>query len=300
MATTTLAQLTDTIPTVISKARYTETFGFPMAALVQNIPKKGKGSTVNIPYWGILSASTLTENVDMTASETMVDTNVPVTLNEVGAKVILTDNLIEDDQEEVRGIAGTLLGNAMGLKRDQDLNLLLDNGTTSLCGTGNPLTMGHIAAARALLQGNATSAGGPCPGPYTVILHPYQTLDLVDVLTPLAPYGVVGTAGTALSSMQAPGISLTDEILRQYTIGRLFGMNIVEDGNIDFVTTDDIKGGVIGPTSIILATAREWNVEPERDASLRAWELNCVGRYGVANYLNGWTVELYSDAATPA
>lgn len=291
MAITTLAQLADTIPTVISKARETEIFNFPMAALVQNIPKKGKGSTVNIPYWGILSASTLAEGVDMVATETMEDTNVPITLSEVGAKVILTDNLIEDDQEEVRGIAGKLLGNAMGLKRDQDLNLLLDNGTTSLCGTGNPLTMGHIAAARALLQGNATSAGGPCPGPYTVILHPYQTLDLVDVVTPIIP---------AATYLNVTGTALTDEILRQYVIGRLFGMNIVEDGNIDFVTTDDIKGGVIGPTSIILATAREWNVEPERDASLRAWELNCVGRYGVANYLNGWTVELYSDAATPA
>jgi len=290
MAITTLQQCQDTIPTVIEKARYTELFGFPMAALVQNIPKKGKGSTVNVPYWGILSASTLTEGVDMANSQTLEDTNVPVTLNEVGAKVILTDNLIEDDQEEVKGVAGTLLGNCLGLKRDQDLNLLLDNGTTSLCGTGNPLTMGHIAAARALLQGNATSTGGPCPGPYTVILHPFQTLDLVDVVTPILP---------AATYLNVTGTALTDEILRQYVIGRLFGMNIVEDGNIDFVTTDDIKGGVIGPPSIILATAREWNVEPERDASLRAWELNCVGRYGVANYLNGWTVELYSDAATP-
>ena len=289
MAITTLSQLQDTIPTVISKARYTEIFNFPMAAIVQNIPKKGKGSTVNVPYWGLLTASTLAEGVDMVASQTLEDTNVQVTLNEVGAKVILTDNLIEDDQEEVRGMAGTLLGNCLGLKRDQDLNLLLDNGTTSLVGTGNPLTMGAIAAARALLQGNATSAGGPCPGPYTVILHPFQTLDLVDVMTPTTPATETGTSG-----------GLGEQILRQYTIGRMFGMNIVEDGNIDFVTTDDIKGGVIGPTSMILATAREWNVEPERDASLRAWELNCVGRYGVANYLNGWCVELYTDAATPS
>lgn len=290
MAITTLAQLQDTIPTVISKARLTEIFNFPMAALVQNIPKKGKGSTVNVPYWGILSATTLTEGVDMAASETMVDTNVPVTLNEVGAKVILTDNLIEDDQEEVRGIAGTLLGNAMGLRRDTDLTALLDNGTVSLCGTGTPLTMGHIAASRALLQGNATSTGGPCPGPYTVILHPFVTLDLVDVVTPIIP---------AATYLNVTGSDFTDDILRQYVIGRLFGMNIVEDGNIAFTGTDS-KGGVIGKTSIILATAREWNVEPERDASLRAWELNCVGRYGVANYLNGWTVELYCDATTPA
>jgi len=291
MAITTLQQCQDTIPTVIEKARFTELFGFPMAALVQNIPKKGKGSTVNVPYWGILSASTLTEGVDMANSQTLVDTNVPVTLNEVGAKVILTDNLIEDDQEEVKGVAGILLGNCLGLKRDTDLLALLDNGTNSLCGANTPITMGHIAAGRALLQGNATSVGGPCPGPYTVILHPFTTLDLVDVVTPILP---TATYTPAMSG------GLTDEILRQYTIGRLFGMNMIEDGNLPIDDDDDIKGGIIGPTSIILATAREWNVEPERDASLRAWELNCVGRYGVANYLNGWTVELYADAATPA
>jgi hypothetical protein len=291
MAITTLAQLQDTIPTVISKARYTEIFNFPMAALVQNIPKKGKGSTVNVPYWGLLTANTLTEGVDMANSETLEDTNVQVTLNEVGAKVILTDNLIEDDQEEVKGVAGTLLGNALGLKRDQDLLALLDNGTSSLPGSGSPLTMGCIAAARALLQGLATSSGGPCPGPYTAVLHPYVTLDLVDVITPITPTAAEGTPAT--------GGGLADEILRQYVIGRLFGMKIVEDGNMTIDSTPNTKGGVIGPPSIILATAREWNVEPERDASLRAWELNCVGRYGVANYLNGWTVELYSDASTP-
>jgi len=289
---TTLNDLTDTIPTVISKARYTETFGFPMHALVDNIVKgKGKGSTVNIPYWNTLTASTLTEAVDMTSEQKLTDTNVQVTLNEVGCKVILTDNLIEDDQEDVKEVAGTLLGNAMGLKRDEDLLALLDNGTTSLCGTGTTLTMGHIAAARACLQGLAVSSGGPCPGPYTVVHHPYVLLDLVDVLTPIVP------TATYLNTMAG---ELTDDVLRNYTIGRLFGMNIVEDGNITIDSTPDAKGGAFGPMSIILATARDWDVEPERDASLRAWELNCVGRYGVSNYLNGWTVELYSDATTPA
>jgi hypothetical protein len=292
MATTTLAQLTDTIPTVISQARYTETFNYPMAALVQNIEKgKGKGSTVNIPYWGVFAASALTEGTDMTATQTMADTNVQITLNEIGCKVILTDNLIEDDQEDVKGIAGTLLGSAMGLKRDQDLVALFDNGTTSIPGTNTDLTMGVIAASRALLQGLAVSSGGPCPGPYTGVIHPYSALDLVDVVTPIVP--------TATYSNAQAG-AVTDDILRNYTIGRLFGITLIEDGNITVDGTGDMKGGVIGPQSIILATAREWNVEPERDASLRAWELNCVGRYGVGNYLNGWCVELYADASTPA
>jgi len=286
MAITTLSQLQDTIPTVISKARFTEMFNFPLAALVQNIPKKGKGSTVNIPYWGTLTASTLTEGNDMVATQTMKDTNVQVTLNEVGAKVILTDNLIEDDQEEVKGVAGTLLGNCLGLKRDQDLWALFDNGTT--LGGGSDATMGIIAAGRAILQGNPVSSGGPCPGPYTVALHPYVTLDFVDVITPTTPATDTGPTG-----------GLPEEILRQYQIGRLFGMRMIEDGNTPPASAKS-KGGIIGPQSIILATAREWNVEPERDASLRAWELNCVGRYGIANYLNAWCVELYTDATTPA
>jgi len=292
MATTTLAQLTDTIPTIISEARYIEQFAYPMPALVQNIDKgKGKGSTVNIPYWSNLTAAALTEGTDMTATSTMADTNVPITLSEVGCKVIITDNVVEDDIADVKAVAGRLLGSAMGYYRDNGLLALLDNGTTSLCGSATTLTMGHIAAARSLLAGLAVSSGGPCPGPYTVVLHPYQTLDLVDVLTPILP------AATYLNTM---GGAVTDDVLRNFTIGRLFGMNIVEDGNFSFTGTTNIKGGVIGPQSIILVTAREWNVEPERDASLRAWELNIVGRFGYANYLNGWTVELYTDATTPA
>jgi len=254
MATTTLGQVADTIPTVISKARFTEQFSFPMASLVQNIKKgKGKGSTVNIPYWGTATANTLTEGVDMATSQTMKDTNVQITLNEVGCKIILTDDVIEDNQEDIKSAAGIILGSAMGLKRDTDLLALLDNGTTSIPGTGSPLTMGVIAASRALLAGLAVSSGGPCPGPYSVVLHPYVGLDLVDVLTPIVP------TSTYLNTMAG---SMTDDVLKNYVLGRLFGMTIIEDGNLTIDSTPDCKGGAFGPLSMILATAREWNVEP--------------------------------------
>ena len=51
-------------------------------------------------YFGEVTANVLQEGIDMTGSETMQDTNVQITLQEVGAKIILTDNAIEDDQEE--------------------------------------------------------------------------------------------------------------------------------------------------------------------------------------------------------
>lgn len=300
MAITRLAELGDTIPTIIEKALLTSQFNAVMAGLSWNKDKRNRpGSTVNIPYFDEVTANVLQEGIDMTGSETMADTNVQITLNEVGAKIILTDNAIEDDQEEVKSIAGKILGQAMEKKRDLDLIEIMDNATTSLAGASTTLTMGHIAAAKALLAGNATSAGGPAPMPYVCVIHPFQTLDLVDVLTPVGP--VFESASIGYNTIST---AFTDDILRNYTIGRLFGMNILEDGNIPVESgTSDRKGGVFAMGEgggIVLVTARDWDIRPERDESLRGWELNCVGRYGVGQYKAGWIVELYSDATTPA
>ena len=155
--------------------------------------------------------------------------------------------------------------------------------------------MGQIAAANALLSGLAISSGGPAPTPRAAVHHPYVLLDLVDVLTPTVPGGT--TPATT------PG-SMTDEVLRNYLMGRLFGINIYEDGNLDITTNANSgKGGVFATGrggSLVLATADEWDVYPEDDASLRATELNVVGEYGVGEYLAGWIVELFNDSTTPA
>ena len=302
MAITTISELADTVDTIHEKAMLTSQFSNPMAALSWKIAK-GKGhSTVNVPYFGIVVANNLSEGIDMTTSQTMEDTNVVVTLKEVGAKIILTDVALEDDLEELQGIAGNMLGIAVGKKQDTDLLALLDNGTNGVCGADSTLTMGHLAAAKALLLGNAESAGGPAPSPYVVVIHPFATLDLIDVLTPVAPIGLKDAVASSVG-WQASSINMSQEVLSNYTMSRLFGMDIVEDGNLSIDTSGDIKGGVFSRGqngAIILATARSWEVRPERDESLRAFELNCVGRYGIGNYLNDWTVEVYCDATTPA
>ena len=287
MAITTDTVLADTVPTVLEKARLTQQFKAIMASLCWNIRKElHDGKDVNVPYFGTVTASELTEGMDMTSSETMEDTLVTITPGEVGCKIILTDKLVRDNNEDVKAAAGRILGDAMEYKRDCDLIGQLDDATNTL-GAAGSATMGQIAAARAILGGNAVSAGGPAPTPYAVVMHPYVTLDLVDVVTPTTPATETGTLG------------LGDEILRNYTIGKLFGMPIIEDGNIP---TGTCKGGCFSTGeggAIILATADEWSVEAERDASLRATELNIVGEYGVGEYLAGWIVELYHDAGTP-
>jgi len=290
---TTLAELGDTIPTVIEEAMFTAQHKAIMRALAWNI-RKGKGTNVNVPYFNEATASQLTEAVDMTASQTMQDTNVQIVPYEVGLKIILTDNVLEDDNEDLKRAAGVLLGDGFEKKRDQDLLGQLDDATTSLAASANALTLGHIAAARATLMGNATTAGGPAPTPYACVIHPYQELDIVDILTPLVP-SVSSVVGGV-----AGGIA--DEVLRRYSVGRVFDIPVIADGNMA-LTAVAAKGGVFASGKrggLIYVSAREPSVEPERDASLRGWELNYVGRYGVGEYLPGWIVELFADATAPA
>jgi hypothetical protein len=297
MGDTTTAQLTDTIPTIIESAQFTRMHKNVMRGLSWNV-RKGKGSTVNIPYFNTAVSHQLSEGIDMVNAETMLDTNVQVTPYEAGLKIVLTKNVVEDDNEDLIRAAGRLMGDSYELKVDQDLLGRLANGTNTVGGASTTLTMGQIAAGRALLAGNPVSAGGPAPLPYTFVHHPFVTLDIVDILTPLLP-----AAGTTQSAAGA----MADAVLREYAVGRLFGMPVVEDGNVPLTGTSDYKGGIFatGPNGAILyCPAREPTIERDGgdgyDASLRGWELVYVGRYGVGNYLAGWCVTSYNDGTTPA
>ncbi len=291
MAITGLSDLGDTIPTIQARAHFQEDFDSIMRKLCWNY-KADKGTTTNIPYFGKLAAAKLTERIDMINSETIVDTNVQITPYEVGLKTILTYNAIEDDNEDMKSVAGRLMGSAYETLRDTYLTAEMDNASSSLASSAAALAMGHIAAARATLLGNA-NAGGKAPVPYVCVIHPFQELDLVDVITPLVP-----AAGT----MSVTGTPLTDEILRTYSVGKLFGIPIFADGNIAF-TASAAKGGVFASGEgggIIYVEKRSAIIAPDDDPSLRGIELNYVGRYGMGVFFAQWVVELFADATAPA
>lgn len=288
--------LADTIPTIIEEARFTEQYKEVISKLCWRITKPlHDGKTVNLPYFGTVTANALTEGVDMVSPQTMVDTNVQFTPAEVGAQIVITDKMARDNQEDVIRAAGRILGEAMVAKRESDLAGELDDATSSMGATTVTLTLGHLAAAWATLSGNALSAGGPAPKPYVVVHHPFVLLDLVDVLTPTVPGGTTPLA--------AVGAGIAEETLRNYLVGRILGMNLYECGNISIDSTPDAKGGVFASGKgggLVLVTAKEWDVKSQRDESLRATELNVVGEYAVGEYLAGWICELFNDATAPS
>ena len=293
MAITGLAELGDTIPTIIARAHFQEDFDSVMRGLCWNY-SADKGTTTNIPYWGKLTANVLSEKIDMTTAETIEDTNVQITPYEVGLKTILTYNAIEDDNEDMKSVAGKLMGSAYETKRDVDLLSQFADAASALAGSANALTMGHIAAARATLLANS-AAGGKAPLPYVCVIHPNHELDLVDVITPVIP--------AAGSGMYASPFS--DDVLRNYSIGRLFGMPIVVDGNIALAVSANVsaRGGVFSAGEgggIIYVEKRGPTVMPDDDPSARGIELNYVGRYGVGEFFSAWVVGLNADATPPA
>lgn len=296
MAITDTAVLTDTIPVVIEEARFTEQFKEVISNIAWRVTKGvRRGSTVNLPYWGTVTANTLVEGIDMVTPQAMQDTSVKFTPVEVGAQILLTDNLVEDDQEDVIRAAGRILGDAMVAKKEQDLAGQFGDGTNTMGGTNVTLTLGHLAAAWADLSGVPLANGGPAPKPYAAVHHPFTLLDIVDVFTP--------TVAGGTTPLPAVGMGIAEEVLRNYTVGRVFGMPVFESGNIPIDASDDANGVVLAAGrggGLVLATAREWDIKPQRDESLRATELNVVGRYDVGEYLASWLVTLTNDALAPA
>ena len=294
--TTATAFLGDTIPTIIEEARFTEQFKEVISNLSWRINKEiHNGTTVNIPYFGTVTANPLTEGIDMVNPTAMADTNVQFTPAEVGAQIVITDKLVRDNQEDVIRAAGRILGDAMVSKREQDLAGQFDAGTNTMGSAGAAATLGIFAAAWADLSGVTLANGGPAPKPYVAVHHPFVLLDLVDVFTPTLPGGT--------TPLGATGMGTAEDVLRNYTVGRVFGMDIYESGNISIDSSDDAKGAVFAAGNgggLVLVTSKEWDVSPERDESLRATELNVVGEYAVGEYLASWIVTLYADASDPA
>ena len=294
MAISKSTTLANTLPTIIEEARFWGEHKAVMAGLSWKIKKElHKGSTVKLPYFGYVSAGALTEGVDMASPTTMADYNTTITPAEVGCQILITDKLERDNQEDIVRAAGRILGDAMERKRDTDLWGQLDDGVVTL-GGNTTMTMGILAAARAQLAGVPIANAGPAPTPYVAVQHPYVWLDLVDILTPVL-YTTTNVSGVGTAG-------LADNILREYTIGRLFGMPCVEDGNGTILSGPQCNGAVFAAGTgggLVLVTADEWDIRPERDESLRATELNIVGEYGVGEYIADWIITLNNDCTAP-
>ena len=171
---------------------------------------------------------------------------------------------------------GTILGSAIATKMDVDLIALFTGLSDSLGTAGAEITVADLFKASAKLRANKVR------GAINAVIHPYQAYALKANLT---------------NTFANPnGADLQNEAMRTGYVGTIAGINIYESANIAIDGAGDAIGAVFAPEAFAIAIKREFNLAPQRDESLRAWELNATAVYGVAELDDDYGVKVLADA----
>jgi hypothetical protein len=228
-----------------------------------------------------ISAETVGETQDF-ANPTQFDKSAVATLTpaEIMAQVILTDRRIATDPQNARSDASNELGNAISDKIEQDLiNLFGSFG-------GTASSTGGTAAFSLQLVGNAIAKlrVAKMRGPFYVVLNPYHWLDV---------WNEIGKPSTSLVPADVATSALRDYFVANLVQALWYQHSLVT------ITSNAATSGVFSREALALDTRKAPTLEPERDASKRAWELNMSAGYAVGVRRAAAGVTITADATAP-
>jgi len=251
---------------MLASARYTEEHNAPMVGLIEKF-NLGKGEyQLTIPKVAQMTAEDLAEGQDMIDSEDIDVSTVTATTAEVGLKVIITDTLLQQNNEDVFKIIGRQMGDAMARKKDNDIIALFPslNGGTELGADDKSLNLANASAIIATAKADQFGS------------------DLFVVHHPNALWKLATDVGNTLSTYPLPD-AFNKPAVKDYWSGiKLSGVPFFEDGNIAKIGTSDSGYGVIADkTAMGHLAARARREERERDISLRAFEVVVTEDYAV-------------------
>lgn len=295
---TTKTSIDQAVEKFLAESRFTlqERPGVMKSSIRNETLPENEGPSVNIPKYGTVSVYALTEGVDMTQAQEITDTGMVITPAEFGGQVVLSDMMLDTVKDEFFRVAGRLLADGWDRQQDQTLCDDCDNFSVALGSASTALLVGHVMAGEEQLRGqtpaNGTAGRGgePAPMPYSFVAPPAMLHTLRKSLS--MTYENSQDRLTQKDSI--PGSASG-----QYKIAGLES-TIKTDINFNKDTSDDVKAGLFSEQSMILVTLSGGpKAEKERDASLRAWEVNFVGRWARGEYNDGWGREMLFDAARP-
>lgn len=278
---TIVSQISQFVDNVHEGALYVAQQRFVMNRLVKQFRGKGMAARDVTQYVEGTVDTDLGELEDLTPSLFERRLLAQIKPKEIGKQYLVTDRRIDTDTEDVMADAALELGYEIGKAVEVDLLAQFAKFTGGSVGAaGATLTWTNIYEARTRL------AAAGVPSPYNVVLHEWQWFDLA-IVTNVA-------AGTVAHTM-----NVRNDIQSNYYLGSQGDLNFyvsplpAKDGN------DDTIGGVFNPDAIAFDLRRPFRIEPQRDASLRAWELNATMIYGAGIWRANYGVKVLSDI-TPA
>jgi len=252
---------------ILVETRYSEEHSHPMINLIDHFRLAQGERTLTIPKVGRMTANDLTVGIDMVDSEDIGMSTVDLTTAEVGLRVVLADKLVRQANDAIFAVVGRQMGEAFSRKIDRDEIALFValNGGTAFGADNINFTARNAAACIAVAKSSRFG------NPLFAVHHPNAIFAL---MSSLAPVGATGSVAIP----QGPSADL----LRNFYKITLDQVPFYEDGEIEVIGSTDSAYGVIARKSAMaILTSLEVGTEPQRDASLRATELNMVGDYGV-------------------
>ena len=254
--------------TVISQMRYTEEHNMPVVNLIEKFTLRKGEKQIDIPKADQMTASDLVDGIDMTDSEDISATVVTATTAEVGLKVIITDKLARQFNQDVFGVVGRQMGDAMARKKDTDAIALfpsLNSGTEF--GEDNK-DLSYANASASIAKAKANKFGGPL----FVVHHPNAIYTLTKDAAQLATTGA-----------QLPDAFAQAQVRNFYTGVRINQVPFFEDGNIESKSgaTNGGVGVIANKRALGQVSSQARRVERQRDASLREVEMVITEDYGM-------------------
>lgn len=230
-----------------------------------------------------LTAASVSEGVDYANAQDFTKSNLAtLTPGEVISQTILTDVRIETDPQDAVRDAATEMGNAIATKIDTDLVGLFSSFTTDVGpGAGQSATLAKVGVGVSILR------NAKVPNPVYVVLHPYCWHDIWVLLgQPAANQALLG--------------ELANQALRDFYVGQMLNCNWFTNANISADSSDDAISGIFSPQALAFDIRKAPTLEPERDASLRSWELNMVAGYAYGVRRSTFGVKYTCDVSTPS
>lgn len=284
--TATTGNLANAQRTIIAAVRYTEEHNAPAMALIESMSLPRGASTVTVPKVGQMTMSDLVDGQDMVDEEEIGMTTVDLTASEVGAKVIVTDKLIRQSQPSVFAMVGRQLGDGAAKKEDKDVIALYSslNGGTSLGAAAAAFSPANFAASIARARGKTSNPFNPT----YAVQHPHAVYNYVKNTT------AIGSASHWPEEFQK------EKLMKFWSQRSFNGVALFEDGNIEPDSSDDAIGVLAQKDALVVLRSKSFGVERQRDASLRAWEINMVADYGVFELDDSKGYPLTFDSAAPS
>lgn len=199
----------------------------------------------------------------------------------------VTDRFYRKQAKVVSGKVGVLAGNAMARKKDRDfIATFAAFATTTSPGAGNPLSFGHINAAKNRIRSNSTE---PSMVEVNAVLRGEQVYDIQsEILSGVGTFNVPQ--------------GMTEDVYKQGFEGSVSGVKVWTDDNIATYGTTNARGAVLARNAVIAVMGMTIKEETDRDLYFGggADVLSLVDEYGfVEDSPGNWAYQIASDATAP-